>query len=580
MKKITVTLVMVLFLLSGVFFSCQKELSCDWCTSNKPPIARSGNDTVIVLPTDSVVLNGSASSDADGSITAWKWTKISGPVSFAITNNTVSVTRVNALVEGIYQFELQVTDNGGLSAKDTVQITVNKAVFVNHPPIANAGNDTTITLPANTANLDGSKSTDPDNNIVSYTWTKISGPASFAITNPNAMQTQVTTLVEGVYLFDLKVTDAGGLFDKDTVQVIVMPEPPPSTCTPLNRPIINAQLIPFGTLSEARTGISTASAGNKILFAGGVTTSGQPSSVVDVYNIATQTWTTAQLSLPRFEIAAISAANKIYFAGGFTASAVLSSRIDIYDVASNSWSTAELSEPRARISAATIGDKIMFAGGWNKTNCGSRVSDRVDIYNLSTNTWTISTLSVARVGLSATTAGNKIYFAGGGDFFTGYGVYDMIDIYDDVSNTWTTSVLNERKSHHGAIAVGNYIYWAGGAMWDNVNDYTTTCNVERRDLTNGTSTELHLFQPSPDFGACTFGGSRTDAFLRNGSIVFFSGYRQFDIYDPVSGLWSIGNMTNDLIGAGVISVNNIIYVAGGGCVPAFPLSNQVWKLEF
>lgn len=57
--------------------------------------------------------------------------------------------------------------------------------LTNHPPIANAGNDTTITFPYNTVNMDGSRSTDPDNNITSYQWTKIAGPSSSAITNGN-----------------------------------------------------------------------------------------------------------------------------------------------------------------------------------------------------------------------------------------------------------------------------------------------------------------------------------------------------------------------------------------------------------
>jgi hypothetical protein len=91
----------------------------------------------------------------------------------------------------------------------------------NHPPIANAGNDATITFPYNTVNMDGSRSTDPDNNITSYRWTKIAGPSSSAITNVNAMQTQITNLAEGSYQIELKVTDAGGLLDWDTVKVIV-----------------------------------------------------------------------------------------------------------------------------------------------------------------------------------------------------------------------------------------------------------------------------------------------------------------------------------------------------------------------
>ena len=44
---------------------------------------------------------------------------------------------------------------------------------------------------------------------------------SFNIVNSNAVQTQVTNLVQGIYQFELKVTDARGLFSKDTMQVTV-----------------------------------------------------------------------------------------------------------------------------------------------------------------------------------------------------------------------------------------------------------------------------------------------------------------------------------------------------------------------
>ena len=90
----------------------------------------------------------------------------------------------------------------------------------NHAPIANAGNDTAITLPANTATLNASLSTDADNNIKSYQWTKISGPVC-DIANANTAQTQVTDLIAGTYIFEIKVTDASDLFDKDTMQINV-----------------------------------------------------------------------------------------------------------------------------------------------------------------------------------------------------------------------------------------------------------------------------------------------------------------------------------------------------------------------
>ncbi len=282
MKEILKLTAFILCVGVVIFVSCKKEYSCEGCADqDKPPIANAGKDTVIVLPVNSVKLDGSLSNDPDGTITSFLWTKIAGPVSFNINSATTVRTIVKNLAIGSYRFELKVTDNLGLSAKDTMTVTVDAATTTNHPPIANAGVDQIITLPTNTVNLDGSSSTDPDNNIISYGWTKISGPSLFNIANANMVQTQVANLIEGIYQFELKVMDAGGLFSKDTIKITLNPvvtPPPPTSCTPLNRPIINAQLTPLGSLSKARSLMATASAGEKILFAGGRTNSEWASS--------------------------------------------------------------------------------------------------------------------------------------------------------------------------------------------------------------------------------------------------------------------------------------------------------------
>ncbi len=58
------------------------------------------------------------------------------------------------------------------------------------------------------------------------------GPASVTIANANAATTLVSNLTEGIYQFGFrKVTDAGGLFSKDTVQVTVMAVNQPPPCT-------------------------------------------------------------------------------------------------------------------------------------------------------------------------------------------------------------------------------------------------------------------------------------------------------------------------------------------------------------
>ena len=204
---------------------------------NQAPVANAGGNISITLPTNSTTLNGSGSSDADGTITTYSWSKVSGPAAGTIANAGSASTALTGLVQGSYSFRLQVTDNGGLTNADTVTVTVNAAAPPpNQAPIANAGGNISITLPTNSTTLNGSGSSDPDGTISTYSWTKISGPAAGTIANAGSASTALTGLVQGSYNFRLQVTDNGGLSDADTVTVTVNAAAPP----PNQAPIANA----------------------------------------------------------------------------------------------------------------------------------------------------------------------------------------------------------------------------------------------------------------------------------------------------------------------------------------------------
>ena len=570
-----------LFICSG-FLSCKKDISCEGC---KPPIAVAGPDQVITLPTDIISLDGSSSSDPDGTISEWLWKKISGPASFTIGNTTTAKTIVRNLDTGVYKFELTVTDDKGLTAKDTMQVTVNSVTPTNRPPVANAGADQTITLPTNTITLNGSASTDPENNITAYAWTKISGPSS-NITNANATQTQVNNLIQGTYQFELKVTDGGGLFDKDTLQVTVNAQSPPpdATCEPLNRPVVNAQLIPFGNLSIARALVATVTAGNKIFFAGGRNNTGAVARV-DIYDISSQSWSTTELSLARSLIKAIACGNKVFFAGGDGNGFLNSSRIDIYDLTTQSWSTAEL--PFAPMQnwndllvVASVGNKVLFAQPLLAQNQNWVTSVPVAIYDVSTQSWSTATLSEPRMHFNALTAGDKVYFSGGG--WDDTPASRTIDIYDNSTGTWSTSLLTEPKTSHGSVYKNGKIYWAGGAKYGlfPASFASLTCSVEIKDINTQTSTFSNLSQPRPV----------NSVFDINGKLAFFGGINNFDIYDVSTNSWAIGVANQVLpyyIWPSLVSVNNAIFMAGGynncpnsGSMLDCQYYSQVWKLVF
>ncbi len=189
-----------------------------------PPVPNAGPDITITLPTNSTTLNGTASSDPNtgGVLKAWKWRWISGPSQYTIANASAPTTALTNLVAGTYSFELMVWGNNWMPRADTVNVTVkNGPTSGPLPSIANAGPDIMITLPVNTATLDGSASVDPKGPIKAYEWTKISGSWQGAITSPKSAVTTVTGLVQGIYSFRLTVWDNDWKPYSDTVLVAV-----------------------------------------------------------------------------------------------------------------------------------------------------------------------------------------------------------------------------------------------------------------------------------------------------------------------------------------------------------------------
>ncbi|RYY52185.1 MAG: peptidase M36, partial [Chitinophagaceae bacterium] len=188
---------------------------------NLAPTANAGADIVIMLPLNTTALSGSGA-DADGSIVAFNWSQISGPSTGSLSNATSAIATAAPLVQGVYTYELRVTDDDGATAKDTMQVTVNPAN--NIAPTATAGNDIVITLPINTATLNGS-GIDPDGTIASYAWVKISGPAAGSLVNATEAVATISSLGQGIYQYQLTVMDNSGAIGRDTIQVTVNAAP-------------------------------------------------------------------------------------------------------------------------------------------------------------------------------------------------------------------------------------------------------------------------------------------------------------------------------------------------------------------
>ncbi|XP_032901087.1 dyslexia-associated protein KIAA0319-like protein homolog isoform X2 [Amblyraja radiata] len=192
--------------------------------NNKAPVADSGPDKELTLPVDSTTLDGSKSTD-DQKIISYLWEKVSGPDGVKIENAESAIAIVTGLQVGTYVITLTVKDERNLESHDSVRVIVREEI--NKAPVAKITKNVVITLPNNTAMLDGSKSSD-DNGIISYLWMRDeSSPAAGDVLNNSDHQPVLflSNLVEGLYTFRLKVTDAKRENHVDRATLEVRPDP-------------------------------------------------------------------------------------------------------------------------------------------------------------------------------------------------------------------------------------------------------------------------------------------------------------------------------------------------------------------
>ncbi|NXI00200.1 K0319 protein, partial [Pachycephala philippinensis] len=192
--------------------------------NNSPPVAVAGPDKELTFPVESTTLDGSKSQDDQG-IVFYHWENISGPSSVQMENDDKAIATVTGLQVGTYRFRLTVKDQQGLSSASVLSITVKEEN--NSPPRAHAGGKHVLVLPNNSVTLDGSGSAD-DQGIVSYLWIRDGqSPAAGDVIHGSDHEAvlQLTNLVEGTYIFHLKVTDAKGDSDVDSATVEVRPDP-------------------------------------------------------------------------------------------------------------------------------------------------------------------------------------------------------------------------------------------------------------------------------------------------------------------------------------------------------------------
>jgi len=158
-----------------------------------------------VLAGTKVQLNGSASTDVDGDALTFRWSVISKPSnSNAIISDPSAVAPTFYADQlGTYVAQLIVNDGTVESAPSTVTINTEDS-----PPVADAGPAQTVPLGA-LVTLDGSASTDPDSQSLTYRWSLLSAPhgSTAALSDPTAIHPTFIADAPGSYVAQLIVND-------------------------------------------------------------------------------------------------------------------------------------------------------------------------------------------------------------------------------------------------------------------------------------------------------------------------------------------------------------------------------------
>ncbi|MBS3925901.1 MAG: fibronectin type III domain-containing protein [Nitrosarchaeum sp.] len=202
------------------------------------PIANAGSDQIINENT-ATLLDGSGSSDSDGTIVSYSWILNPGPGTGILSNaNTVSPTYTAGDINGNgpnreLTFTLTVTDNNGGTNSDTVLVTVingNGGGVNNQPTVTNGGiPDANTPKNVNYVVDVASYFADVENSDSELIYTgssvKVSGDAVVHKITSSSGTSIVTIEVKnnktGVADITITATDAGGLSITDTFRLTV-----------------------------------------------------------------------------------------------------------------------------------------------------------------------------------------------------------------------------------------------------------------------------------------------------------------------------------------------------------------------
>ncbi len=232
--------------------------------TNTPPVADAGRDQNVQQGTR-VTLDGSASIDADANVISYSWQMVSMPNGSTAQLSNANVVNPNfvADVAGIYELSLIVSDAQSSSLSDSVLIV---SSATNSAPVANAGADQNVSI-GSTVRLNGSQSSDANNDVLSFSWSIVSAPngSSVELSSVNSVNPSFVADLEGLYVMSLVVND--GQLNSDSDRVVI------ASSAANSAPVANAgfnQNVSTGSLVTLNGSQSSDADGDSISYAWGM----------------------------------------------------------------------------------------------------------------------------------------------------------------------------------------------------------------------------------------------------------------------------------------------------------------------
>ncbi|MFN0071815.1 MAG: Kelch repeat-containing protein [Chloroflexota bacterium] len=294
----------------------------------------------------------------------------------------------------------------------------------------------------------------------------------------------------------------------------------------------------------------------------------------------------ADLLLRRSEISIAQNNGRIYVLGGYPGERITSDAVQVYDVATDSWSLGPaLPMPMHHTMAAAAGGKLFIIGGEGGNPVGGQsvFLNLTHVLNEDAGVWEPrADMPTRRSGGGATEIDGKIYVAGGrpprgGDFA----------MYDPDTDVWTTLPdVPTARNHLAVNAVGGRVVVAGGRFGGGVGSEMTAI-VEIYDPATGSwSSGTPLLAPRAGMASVTgngclyaVGGEGNDADPRG---IF----EENEMFNPMTNTWQrlqpMPLPTHGLTGAAFL--NGLVYIPGGAIArgvsgPDVSLKLQVFRAD-